>query len=113
MLGISGSLRAEIVAADAIALLLLHSRVLVAARHRLAAIVPAVIGVAVLLAASGLRADARHWMAILAIVVVAAALLFAAERSLPGRKLLPTGAGLATCCRRSRRPRCSRSRCGC
>jgi type VII secretion integral membrane protein EccD len=89
VLGISGSLRAEAVAADAIALLLLHSRVLVGARHRLAAIVPAVIGIAVLLAASGLRADARHWTAILVIVVAAAALLFAAERSLPGRKLLP------------------------
>ncbi len=89
VLGISASLRAQAVAADAIALLLLHSRVLVAARHRLAAVGPAAVGLAALLTAHGLRADAGHWPVVLAIVVAAAALLFAAERTLPGHRLLP------------------------
>jgi len=89
VLGASGSLRAEAVAVDAIALMLLHSRVLVAARHRLAAVVPAALGVAVLLAADGLRANAGHWPAVLAVIIAACALLFAAERTLPGHRLLP------------------------
>jgi type VII secretion integral membrane protein EccD len=88
-LGISGGVRAEAVAADAIVLLLLHSRGLVAARHRLAAVIPAAGGAAVLLAAAGLRVDARLWPAVLVVVVVVAAALFTAERSLPGHKLLP------------------------
>lgn len=89
VLGTSASVKAEAVAADAIVLLLLHSRALVAARHRLAAVIPAAAGVAVLLAAAGLRVDTRLWPAFLAVVLVAAAALFAAERSLPGHKLLP------------------------
>jgi type VII secretion integral membrane protein EccD len=89
VLGTSASLRAEAVAADAIAVLLLHSRVLVAARHRLAAVIPAAGGAAVLLAAAGLRAGDHQWPVVLAVVVVGAAGLFAAERSLPGHKLLP------------------------
>jgi type VII secretion integral membrane protein EccD len=89
VLGISAGVRAEAVAVDAIVLLLLHSRGLVAARHKLAAIIPAASGAAVLLAAAGLRVDARTWPAFLVVVVVAAAALFTAERSLPGHKLLP------------------------
>jgi type VII secretion integral membrane protein EccD len=89
ILGITASLRAEVTAADAIVLLLLHSRVLVAARHRLAALLPAAVGLAVLLAASGLRSDARHWPVVLGIVVVAAGMLLVAERSLPGHRMLP------------------------
>jgi type VII secretion integral membrane protein EccD len=89
VLGSSASVKAEVVAADAIVLLLLHSRALVAARHRLAAVIPAVGGAATLLAAGGLRADARLWPAVLVVVVVAVAALFTAERSLPGHRLLP------------------------
>lgn len=89
VLGISASVKAEAVAAAAIVLLLLHSRALVAARHKLAAVIPAATGVAVLLAAAGLRVDARTWPVFLAVVLVAAAALFAAERSLPGHKVLP------------------------
>ncbi len=89
VLGNSASLRTQLVAADAIVLLLLHSRVLVAARHRLAAIIPAAIGVAVLLAANGLGSGAGHWLPVLGIVVVATVLLFTAERSLPGHRPLP------------------------
>ncbi len=79
----------RVVAIDAIALMLLHARVLVAARHRLAIVIPAVCGAAAVVTVAGLRADARAWPAVLAGLVVAAALLFAAERSLPGYKLLP------------------------
>jgi type VII secretion integral membrane protein EccD len=80
---------ARVVAIDAIALMLLHARVLVAARHRLAVVIPAVCGATVLAIVTGLRADARAWPAVLAGLVVAAALLFVGERSLPGSKLLP------------------------
>jgi type VII secretion integral membrane protein EccD len=89
VLGISASLSAQLVAVDAIVLVLLHSRVLVAARHRLAAVIPAVIGVAVLLAAKGFADGARDWLPVLGVVVVAIALLFTAERSLPGHRPLP------------------------
>ena len=89
VLGTSASVRAEAVAADAIILLLLHARSLVAARHRLAAVIPAAGGAAVLLTARGLAAQTHQWPAFLAVVVLAAAALFAAERSLPGHKLLP------------------------
>ena len=65
VLGLTASLSAQIVAVDAIVLLLLHSRVLVAARHRLAAVIPAVLGAAALLAAGGLAAGGRHWLAAL------------------------------------------------
>jgi type VII secretion integral membrane protein EccD len=89
VLGISASLPAQVVAADAVVVLLLHARMLVAARHRLAAVVPASFGVAALLASAGLRADARHWLPVLVIVIAAMALLFTAERSMPGHKMLP------------------------
>jgi type VII secretion integral membrane protein EccD len=89
VLGAATGWPAHAVAIDVICLLLLHSRVVVAARHRLAAIIPAVCGGAVLLTAAGLRADIQLWSALLAGLVVAAGLLFAAERSLPGHKLLP------------------------
>ena len=89
VLASSTSLRAEAVAVDAILLLLLHSRSLIAARHRLAAVIPAAGGAAVLLTARGLAAQAHVWPAVLAVVVLVAATLFVAERSLPGHKLLP------------------------
>jgi type VII secretion integral membrane protein EccD len=89
VLGISASLRAQAVAIDAIVLLLLHARVLVAARHRLAMVIPATGGAAVLITVAGLRADSRSWLPILAVLMVAATLLFVAERSLPDHKLLP------------------------
>jgi type VII secretion integral membrane protein EccD len=89
VLGVTAGLRARLVAIDVIALLLLHSRVLVAARHRLAVLVPAVCGAAVLVTAAGLRADSRSWPAVLAGLVVAAALLLVGERLLPEHKLLP------------------------
>jgi ESX secretion system protein EccD len=89
VLAVSASLAARAVTADAVVLLLLHSRTLVAARHRLAAVIPAIAGLAVLLAASGLRAGGRNWLVVLVVVIASMALLFAAERSLPGHKLLP------------------------
>ncbi len=89
VLGLATGWPAHVVAIDAILLMLLHARTLVAARHRLAAVVPAVCGAAVLVTAAGLRADTRVWSAVLAGLVVAVGLLFAGERSLPGHKLLP------------------------
>jgi type VII secretion integral membrane protein EccD len=80
---------ARLVALDAIALMLLHSRALVSARHRLAMVIPAVTGAAVLVTVAGLRADAHAWPVVMAAVVVAAGLLLAGERSLPGYKMLP------------------------
>jgi type VII secretion integral membrane protein EccD len=89
VLGVAAGWRARLVAIDVIALLLLHSRVLVAARHRLAVLVPAVCGAAVLVTAAGFRADSRSWLAVLAGLVVAAGLLLTGGRLLPGHKLLP------------------------
>ncbi len=80
---------ARLVAMDAIALMLLHARVLVSARHRLAVVIPAVCGAALLVAVAGLRADARTWPAVMVAVLVAVGLLIVGERSLPGYKLLP------------------------
>jgi type VII secretion integral membrane protein EccD len=89
VLAVAAGWRARLVAIDVIVLLLLHSRVLVAARHRLAVLVPAVSGAAVLVTAAGFRADPRSWLAVLAGLVVAAGLLLVGERLLPGHKLLP------------------------
>jgi type VII secretion integral membrane protein EccD len=80
---------ARVVALDAIALMLLHARALVSARHRLAVVIPAVTGAAVLVTVAGLRADASAWPAVMAAVAVAAGLLLAGERSLPGYRPLP------------------------
>jgi type VII secretion integral membrane protein EccD len=89
ILGLSRGWPAHVVAIDAIALMLLHSRALVAARHRLAAVVPAVAGAAVLVTAAGLHADAHAWPTVLTGLVATAGLLLVGERSLPGHKLLP------------------------
>jgi type VII secretion integral membrane protein EccD len=89
ILGLSTGWPARVVAIDAILLILLHSRVLVAARHRLAAVVPACIGAGVLAGAAGLRSDPHAWLGLLAALMVAAGLLLAGERSLPRHKLLP------------------------
>jgi type VII secretion integral membrane protein EccD len=80
---------ARLVALDAIALMLLHARGLVSARHRLAVVIPAVAGAAALVTVAGLRADAHAWPAVMAAVVVVAGLILAGERSLPGYKMLP------------------------
>ena len=88
-LGLSTGWPARVVAIDAIVLMLLHSRVLVAARHRLAAVVPASVGAAVLICAAGLRSGTHVWLALLAALAVTAGLLLAGERSLPGHKPLP------------------------
>jgi type VII secretion integral membrane protein EccD len=89
VLASSASPRAQAVAVDAIVLLLLHARALMAARHRLGAIIPAAAGAAILFTMAGLRADARSWLPILAGLMGAALLLLVAERSLPDHKLLP------------------------
>ena len=89
VLGLSTGWPARVVAIDVIVLMLLHSRALVAALHRLAAVIPAAVGVAVLACAAGLRSEAHVWPALLAALVVAAGLLLAGARSLPGHKLLP------------------------
>ena len=88
-LGLSTGWPARVVAIDVIVLMLLNSRVLVAARHRLAAVIPACVGAAVLVCAAGLRSDAQDWLPLLAVLAVGTGLLLAAERSLPGHKLLP------------------------
>jgi type VII secretion integral membrane protein EccD len=88
-LGLATGWAARLVAIDVIVLLLLHSRVLVSARHRLAAVVPAVIGAVVLASAIGLRASAKDWPTLVAALVVVAGILLAGERTLPGHKLLP------------------------
>jgi type VII secretion integral membrane protein EccD len=80
---------AHVVAIAAIALLLMHARVMVAVRHRLAAILPGVCGLATLITAAGLRADAHLRLVVLTGLVVACGLLFAVARKLPGHKLLP------------------------
>jgi type VII secretion integral membrane protein EccD len=80
---------ARLVAIDAIALLLLHARVMVAARHKLAAVVPAVAGAVVLITVAGLRASPHARLMLLAGVMLAAGALWAAERTLPGRRLMP------------------------
>jgi type VII secretion integral membrane protein EccD len=89
VLALSTRWPARVVAIDVIVLMLLHSRVLVAARHRLAAVIPASVGATVLVCAAGLRSDAHVWLALLAALVVGTGLLLAGERSLPGHKLLP------------------------
>jgi type VII secretion integral membrane protein EccD len=89
VLSVTSGTPAHVVAIDVIALLMLHSRVLVSARHRLAIVLPAVSGAAAVAIVAGLRADARSWPTVLAAMVIAAGLIFAAERSLPGAKLLP------------------------
>jgi type VII secretion integral membrane protein EccD len=89
VLGLSTRWPARVVAIDVIVLMLLHSRALVAARHRLAAVIPAAVGAAVLVCAAGLRSDTHVWPALLAALVAGTGLLLAGERSLPGHKLLP------------------------
>ena len=89
VLGLSTGWAARVVAIDVIILMLLHARVLVAARHRLAVVVPAIAGAAVLACAAGLRADVSVWPSLLAGLVVVAGLLLLGERSLPGHRLLP------------------------
>lgn len=89
VLGLSAGWPARLVAADVIVLLLLHSRLLVAARHKLAAIIPAVAGSAMLAIAAGLRADAHSWPVLVAVLVAVAGLLLTCERSVPGHKFLP------------------------
>jgi type VII secretion integral membrane protein EccD len=88
-LGFAAGWRPHLVAIDAITLMLLHSRSMVAARHRLAAVVPAGLGAAVVVTAAGLHGSSRTWLTLLAGVVVAAFLLWTAERTLPDRKLVP------------------------
>jgi ESX secretion system protein EccD len=80
---------ARLIAIDTIALLLLHARAMAAARHRLAAIIPAACGATALITIAGLRADGRTWLMLLASLLAGFGLLFAGERSLPGHKLLP------------------------
>lgn len=89
VLGLSHGWPARVVAIVAIVLMLLHSRVLVAARHRLAAVVPASLGAGVLICAAGLRAGTHGWLVLLAALATAAGLLLVGERALPGHKLLP------------------------
>jgi type VII secretion integral membrane protein EccD len=89
VLALSSGWPPHVVAIDAVVLMLLQSRVLVAARHRLATMIPAISGATVLITAAGLRAGARDWAALLVLIAVSAGLLLIASRSLPGHKLLP------------------------
>ena len=70
VLSIANGWPARLVALDAIALMLLHARSLVSARHRLAVVIPAVGGAAVLVAVAGLRADAGAWPVVMAAVAI-------------------------------------------
>jgi type VII secretion integral membrane protein EccD len=89
VVGLAVGGKAHLVSIDAIVLLLLHARLMVAARHRLAAVVPAVAGAVILITAAGLRATPHTRLLLLGGVMVAAGVLWAAERTLPGRKLTP------------------------
>jgi type VII secretion integral membrane protein EccD len=89
ILSLATMLPAHVVELDAVLLLLLHSRALVAARHRTALIAAAVLGAATLLAVVGLRADTRAWPIVVGVAAAAAFLFFALERSLPERRMLP------------------------
>jgi type VII secretion integral membrane protein EccD len=89
ILSLTAGLPAHVVELDAVVLLLLHSRALVAARHRMALIAPALLGAATLLAVVGLRADARTWPIVVAAAATAAVVFFGLERSLPEHRLLP------------------------
>lgn len=80
---------ALLVAVDVIVLLLLHSRLLVAARQKLAAIIPAVAGAVVLAIGAGLRAGPHSWPALVASLATIAGLLLTFERTVPGHKFLP------------------------
>jgi type VII secretion integral membrane protein EccD len=80
---------ARVVAIDVIVLLLLHSRLLVAARQKLAIILPAVAGAVALAVAAGLRADAHSWPVIVCALALVAGLLLTGERAIPGHKFLP------------------------
>jgi type VII secretion integral membrane protein EccD len=80
---------ARLIGIDSIALLLLHARAMAAARHRLAAIIPAACGATALITIAGLRSDGRAWLMLLAGLLAGFGLLFVGERSLPGHKLLP------------------------
>jgi type VII secretion integral membrane protein EccD len=89
VLGLTAGWKAHLVSIDAIVLLMLHARLMVAAWHKLAAVVPAVAGAIILVTAAGLRATPHTRLELLSGVMVAAGLLWAAERTLPGRKLVP------------------------
>jgi type VII secretion integral membrane protein EccD len=89
VLGLAAGWRAHLVAIDAIVLMLLHSRSKVAARHRLAAVLPASLGAAILVTVAGLHGGSRTWLAVLAGVITTTVLLCVAERTLPGRRLVP------------------------
>jgi type VII secretion integral membrane protein EccD len=89
VLGLATGWAAHVVAIDAMVVLLLQSRVLVAARHRLSAVVPAVTGALLLAIPAGLRAGPHYWPSVVAGLVILAGLLLAAERILPGHRLLP------------------------
>jgi type VII secretion integral membrane protein EccD len=89
ILSLAAGWAARAVELDAIVLLLLHARALVAARHRVAVIAPAVLGAATLLAVTGLRADGRAWPALAGLAAAVAVAFFALERSLPERRVLP------------------------
>lgn len=89
VLGTATGWPARVVAIDVIVLLLLHARALVAARHRLASVIPAVVGAVTLVSVTGLRDDAHSWPTLLAGLVIVAGLLLAGERVLPEHRLLP------------------------
>ncbi len=89
VLSLTAGWPARLVALDVVVLMLLHARVLVSARHRLAVVIPAVCGAAALVAVAGLRADAGAWPVVMAAAVIVAGLLLAGERSLPGYRPLP------------------------
>jgi type VII secretion integral membrane protein EccD len=89
VLGFAAGWPAHLVAIDAIVLILLHARSLGAARLRLAAIIPASLGAAVLVTVAGLHGGAHTWLALLGGVIMATVLLWTAERTLPGRRLVP------------------------
>lgn len=74
---------------DAIALLLLHSRVLVSARQRLSAIVPAVLGAVLLIASNVVHSALPVLLAWLVALLTVTVLLYVGAHTLPGKRLLP------------------------
>jgi type VII secretion integral membrane protein EccD len=89
LVGVAPGWPAHLVALDAATAMLLHARVLISARQRLALILPSTVGLAVLSVAVGLDASGKIWPGIFTGLVLAGGALFLAERASPGRKSLP------------------------
>jgi type VII secretion integral membrane protein EccD len=88
-LGLARGWPAHLVTLDVAAAMLLHGRVLVGVRQRLAAVLPPVVGLAVLSVFAGVDTSGSGWLGLFAALVLVGGGLFAAGQALPGRKTVP------------------------